>query len=40
MGILGFADVDAEALQKDDERVAEQFDSMRVEALEPEAVRA
>jgi len=26
MGILGFADVDAEALQKEDERVAEAFD--------------
>jgi hypothetical protein len=26
MGILGFADVDAEALQRDDERVAEEFD--------------
>ena len=26
MGILGFANVDAEALQKDDERVAEEFD--------------
>jgi hypothetical protein len=26
MGILGFADVDAEALQREDERVAEEFD--------------
>jgi hypothetical protein len=40
IGILGFADVDSEALQKDDERVAEQFDAMRVAALEPEALRA
>jgi hypothetical protein len=39
MGILGYAEVDAEALQKEDERVAEEFDARRAAALEPEALR-
>ena len=38
MGILGFADVDAEALQKDDERVAEEFD--RKHGIRPEMLRS
>ena len=38
MGILGFADVDAEALQKDDERVAEEFD--RRHRIRPDALRS
>jgi hypothetical protein len=38
MGILGFADVDAEALQRDDERVAEEFD--RHHGIRPEALRS
>ena len=29
MGILGFADVDTEALSRDDERVGEEFDQRR-----------
>ena len=29
MGILGFADIDAEALSRDDERVAQEFDARR-----------
>jgi len=29
MGILGFADVDAEAIMRDDERVAAEFDRRR-----------
>jgi hypothetical protein len=37
MGIMGLADVDAEALQRDDERVAEEFD--RRQGLRPEALR-
>jgi hypothetical protein len=37
MGILGFADVDAEALQREDERVAEEFD--RRHGLRPEQLR-
>jgi hypothetical protein len=37
MGILGFADLDAEALQRDDERVAEEFD--RHHGIRPEALR-
>ena len=37
MGILGFAEVDAEALQKEDERVAEEFD--RRLGVTPEAFR-
>ena len=38
MGILGFADVDAEALQADDERVAEEFD--RHHGIRPESLRS
>jgi hypothetical protein len=37
MGILGFADVDAEALQRDDERVAEDFD--RKQGIRSDALR-
>jgi len=37
MGILGFADVDAEALQADDERVAEEFD--RHHGIRPESLQ-
>jgi hypothetical protein len=29
MGILGFAEIDAEALQANDERVAQEFDARR-----------
>ena len=38
MGILGFANVDAEALQKDDERVAEEFD--RKHGIGPEMLKS
>jgi hypothetical protein len=38
MGILGFADVDAEELQREDERVAEAFD--RREGIRLEDLRA
>ncbi len=38
MGILGFANVDAEALQKDDERVAEEFD--RNHGIRPEMLKS
>ncbi|MCZ6463854.1 MAG: ferritin-like domain-containing protein [Proteobacteria bacterium] len=37
MGILGFADVDAEELQREDERVAEEFD--RVHGIKPEMLQ-
>jgi hypothetical protein len=37
MGILGFADVDAEALQAEDERVAEEFD--RHHGIRPESLQ-
>jgi hypothetical protein len=38
MGILGFANVDAEALQKNDERVAEEFD--RKHGIGPEMLKS
>jgi hypothetical protein len=38
MGILGFGDVDAEALQRDDERVAEEFD--RHHGIRPDDLRS
>jgi hypothetical protein len=40
MGILGFADVDAEALQKEDESIAERFDALRDGTLSPDALRS
>ena len=34
MGIIGFADVDAEALQANDERVAQEFDARHRAAVD------
>jgi hypothetical protein len=34
MGILGYANVDAEAMGKDDERVAEEFDARHAEIVQ------
>jgi hypothetical protein len=34
MGILGFADIDAAALQANDERVAQEFDARRQRAAD------
>jgi hypothetical protein len=40
MGILGYADVDVEALQAEDERVAESFDVERGASFAAEALGA
>ncbi len=35
MGIIGYADVDLDALMKDDQRVAEEFDARKVDGVDP-----